>query len=169
MATGGYDLFKSIAVVFLVAGILITVISYINEEFNDTLYTGVLLNESASLSNASTYVTHTRGKRVAQIANYTHMFPSQLGSGNSVEANWTYTKSGLDLLEVTIYTNETYTDGTYNVSYYANTEAGYDASRNMSDAIDTYASWQSMIALILAVGFILGITWIANRRESMSI
>jgi len=165
VATNGYELFHSVALVFLVVGLVLGLVSHINEEFTTSLYTGVLTNESASLTNASTYVTHTRGQKVSQIANYTHIFPVQIGTSNPVEANWTYTKTGLDVLEVTVYTNETYTAGTYNVSYYANTETGYDVSRNMTDSINTLANWQSMIALILAVGFVLGASWLVNKRE----
>lgn len=120
----------------------------------------VAYNESITFASNTTYTAVGNAPIVEDngvvIRNYTHTFPASATSVNSVEANYSFTSEG-----VLMRTNETFTLGTYNVSYTGHGGNGWSSFESIRDR--TYSGYQLgsllpyVIVAVLVIGALLGI------------
>jgi len=157
---------QEIGVAFISVGLIFAMGIFVMGEFGETTFSGELINESLTFAANDTYYwLNYKAKTVATVINYTHEFPSQTGTGNSVETNYSVIDVG-QKSQIKMFSNETYTIGTYNVSYYALKEPGYLATANTTSGLYNISTWLPIVAVVTVAGVILALIGVAfSRRE----
>ena len=118
----------------------------INSEIKDATFSGVLTNETLTLTNFTYSALAYESAGTVTLANITDTFPA---------ANVTQTESGKVTI-VRVVVSDMYLAGDYNATYMALSETGAGVLDDSTESIGTLTSWLPIIAVVLAAAVVLG-------------